>query len=112
MNLVDLYNGGFIVGLREKELEDILLNRHSMLAIKTESNGMLLLTNNKVVKCIRYYYKTKEAPLKKTNSAAIQCYNIQQHFDIKDIGVFSCISCHLRCIQKRRRKYIKRIYNI
>jgi hypothetical protein len=95
MNLVYRYYELGIEGIPSSMLQQILEGTHAI-KVKVASPGMIMLTTNKVIKCVKEYYNTKEGmkPLKKVSN---QCYYVQTGLDIQNVGNYQCAQCHLKC---------------
>lgn len=96
MNLVFRYYELGIEGIPATMLQQILGGSHAI-RVKAATPGMLMLTTNKVIKCVKEYYDTEEGikPLKKVSN---QCFYVQNGLGIKNIPNYQCAQCHLHCI--------------
>ena len=110
MDLVTLYLSKQIGGLDENTLEQALLDTHASLRVKKSGQGMVMLSNNTILKCVNSYYKSPTAPDKKVkhSNAALQCHYAHETLGIVGVDVYQCSQCHLRCIAKRRRGELRR----
>lgn len=111
MNLVTLLSRKNIEGLSEGELVSIL-NKNSHIKIKSARNGLIVLDNNKIIKCVREYYKDpKGKPLSKSGDPVSKCFYTQQEFGLSnDVSIGDCESCHLACLNKKNKGKLVRIY--
>jgi aldehyde:ferredoxin oxidoreductase len=111
MDLVTLALSKRIGNIEDNVLEQVLMDTHASLRLKKSGQGMLMLNNNAIIKCAGIYYRNPNAPDKKVkhNNTALQCHYVQETLEIVGIDVYQCSQCHLRCIQKRKRKELRRI---
>lgn len=110
MDLITLMLNKRIAGLEESVFEQVLMGTHESLGVKKSGQGILMLTNNAIVKCVSYYYKNTDNQDKKAkkSSDGLQCYNTQEALGVTGIDIYQCSICHLRCMQKRKRKELHR----
>lgn len=95
MNLVFRYHKIGIEGIPSAMLRQILEGSHAT-KVKMANGGMLMLTTNKIIKCVKEYYNTQEGmkPLKKVSN---QCYYVQTGLGITNVNNYACAHCHLKC---------------
>lgn len=108
MNLVFRYHELGIEGIPSAILQQILGGTHAI-KVKTATSGMIMLTTNKVIKCVKDYYDTEEGmkPLKKVSN---QCYYVQNSLGIKNVQNYQCATCHLHCMDMAKEgKLIRKI---
>jgi len=103
MNIVIRYLGIGIEGIPLNQFKNILEDK-SGISVKTIGKGMLILSDNKLIKCVNNYYATREMKPTSKIKASNQCYYTQKDLDIKGIANYSCKDCHLRCINKQENK--------
>lgn len=110
MDLITLMLSKKIAGLEESDFEKVLIGDHESIGVKKYGQGILMLTNNTIVKCVGNYYKSidDEGKKAKKSSAGLQCYNTQELLGVIGVDVYRCDLCHLRCMQKLRRKELRR----
>lgn len=118
MNLVSLLNNRNIEGIQETILKEILEGTHPSVGIKYSGNGLVVLTNNKVIKCVKNYYVNPNEHGKFGGSSelnASQCFNIQKYMGLVQpdeplatILVNRCGVCHLACLRKKEEGKLKR----
>ena len=105
MNLVDVYyKKTTIEGMHSDEFKEILQRKNDSVQIKKASNGLLLLSNNKVFKCTKEYYST-DIPLKNSSS----CFYVLKNFGLQNkVSISKCDDCHLACLKLKEEGKLKR----
>lgn len=107
MNLVSrlISNDTFIEGIHKETVKEILCQRHPYIKISLMRNGAIILSNNKIIKCVqRYYYDETNRPIKEVKSIHA-CSEYQKKLGI-ECAPYSCLLCHLQCLEKLNRKEI------
>lgn len=102
MNLVTklVSNDTFIEGIHKEEVTNILNQRHPSIRISLSRHGNIILSNNKIIKCVsRYYADSSGQPFLIRKSSTHQCHEVRKAANI-DCPTNSCISCHLQCLEK------------
>lgn len=112
MNLIDYINRRNIAGLQREELRTVLIGMHPSLQVKFASNGVIMLTDNTVIKCVSEYYQNPNSneDLKKYNNSTSKCYYVQRELNIENVPMNMCEMCHLRCLNMYEDKKLKRKY--
>lgn len=104
MNLTQIYLHETIEDMQLITLKSILEGKDNNIRVRNESPAMILLNNNKIIKCVGDYYKTstdkKRSKLKSSN----ECYDTQTLLEIKGVANYNCNKCHLKCITMLREK--------
>lgn len=111
MNLVTILNNRSIAGIQESELKIILEGNHPSIKLRMAANGMVMFTNNTIVKCVEEYYYNPNDPIdaKKLNQTA-KCYHIIENLGLGGVDINRCGDCHLECLNKKNEGHIRRIY--
>lgn len=105
MNLVGLYMNLGLEGIPSAELKSILQGNHSVRVLRA-SNGMVMLSSKKIIKCVSNYY---EHPQNKIQiKASNQCYYVQKAFGVEAVGTNRCDTCHIQCMNMQEAKRIYR----
>lgn len=107
MELIAAYLKTGIEEIPYKRLHDILYGSDAV-KVKTVAGGMMVLSNNKVIKCASIYYKPPgevEAPKK---NFANNCFFAQKYLNIRGINNYECVRCHSACLKKYEDKELKR----
>lgn len=101
MNLVTqlVSNDTFIEGMHKEQVADILSQRHPSIRISTMRHGNIILSNNKIIKCIAQYYCKTDGKVFKKSKTSNLCHLYQQEADVQ-CAPYSCLACHLQCLQK------------
>lgn len=112
MNLVTILNNRSIAGIQEGELKSILEGTHPSISVRMASNGMVMLSNNTVIKCVENYYRNPNShvDMKKHNNMTAKCYYVIEDLGLDGVSVNHCAQCHLRCLNKKGNKELQRIY--
>jgi hypothetical protein len=97
MNLVYLYYERGIEGYPTGQLLNIL-NGQDIVKVKMSTNGMVLLDNNKMIKCVSNYYMTPSGAFAKKSKMSNDCYYTQKDLGITGVGNYKCLQCHTNCI--------------
>lgn len=102
MNTMDLLRGPMIENISFEELSQVLLTPLSgNVSVRTKRNGLIVLTDNRIVKCVSEYYQpVGEKPIKA--SGANPCHKIHKGFAINNVPANSCELCHLQCMAKQK----------
>lgn len=109
MNLVTLFNQRQIVGISEGTLRLILEDRFPEIHVKKSGNGLIMLSNNKIIKCVQEYY-TVPGKKKIQHSGISKCYKVQQEIGVlEEVSLNDCTRCHLACMRKKRQGELVRI---
>lgn len=89
----------FIEGIPKEELKTILCQNHPSIRISTMRHGNIILSNNKIVKCISNYYALANGSQFKKAKTTNMCYDYQKQGDIQ-CPPYACMACHLQCLEK------------
>ena len=106
-----MYNGRLIGGLKEKEFREVLLGEHSSIRVRNSNRGLVILSNDAIIKCVSHYYATRSVKetKKRTKGSTHECYYVMKDFDIQGIELNNCLNCHIHCIDKRNKKELRRL---
>lgn len=123
MDLIDLYKIRSVEGLcpiewyaiLEENLENDSTNNFgnahldTEIHIKNSGPGVIILSNNKIVKCVIDYYKYRDESKnnKKSSTLSNQCYEVKRHFDLPVTGTKDCVSCHKMCLDLRNNMVLR-----
>jgi hypothetical protein len=111
MDLITMLLKKNVGGFREDALESILRGDDEAVCVRTINHGMIVLSNNSIVKCVSNYYKLPgQTKMGKHNNAALQCHTVHTTFGIEGINVYQCAQCHLQCMSKKRQGELQRHY--
>lgn len=105
MNLVTRMLGIGIEGMSTTQLKSIL-NGADPIKVQMSNGGMMMLTNQRIVKCVINYYGRRNMPAMKKMSN--QCFATQQALNITGVNNYSCASCHMKCMDMHDNKEIYR----
>lgn len=112
MRLVDAYKSNFVGKMYPDKLLKILRGEHFTVQVKNIVNGVTILTDGSVLKCIGDYY---EKPNKSTKGNSnqknffLRCRNIRKDFNLDDIiSDADCRMCHITCILREKTRELKR----
>lgn len=98
MNLVLRHNGLGIEGIPYAVLEKIL-NDNSPITVQNANRGIILLSNHRIIKCVKHYYSIPGQPFK-NKKVSNECYYVQSYFGLRDsVPNFACVRCHQQCLQ-------------
>lgn len=111
MNLVAMINGRNIAGYQESALKEILRGNHPV-SVRMAQNGMVMLSDNTIVKCVHEYYQNPDSTMdmKKYKNSPAKCHYVQENLGINGVPLNRCGACHLMCMQMREDKELRRIY--
>jgi hypothetical protein len=98
LNLVRLYLGAGIEEIPLAQLESILRNNNSV-KVRIASQGMIMLSTKKVIKCVKEYYRTPEGHVASKKNISNRCYYVQKELGITNVSNYDCVHCHLKCIE-------------
>jgi hypothetical protein len=98
MNIVMRYLGLGVEGIPLKQLERILTGNDTV-KVKMTGKGMLILSDKKMIKCVKEYYINPNAESTSKIKASNQCYYTQRDMNITGVANYSCLSCHQKCIE-------------
>lgn len=104
MDLITLMLSRRIGNLEERDWEKVLAGTHESLNIKKSGQGMLMLNNNVIIKCVIDYYRQPSDPNKKIkhSNAALKCHYVQENLNIVGLDAYQCELCHLRCLNRKK----------
>lgn len=105
MNLTDRYFRLGIEGIPATQLQRILMGTDSV-KVKLKSNGIIMLNNNRVIKCVSEYYGRSNQP--KMKKMSNQCFAAQQSLGLEGISSYDCARCHIRCIDMQEQGHLFR----
>lgn len=112
MELVSRYFNKGIEGMSYESLKTIFSPNYNPgyphdVIIKFINNGVIVLSDHTIIKCVKNYYSDLDGNVCKKNS----CYGVLSHFsNHKVIDVNNCTRCHLEMIHDLSEKRVKRIY--
>ena len=103
--LYDIYMAQFIGHVDNDRLNKILLNEDEDIHVKKCMNGMIVLDNNKIIRCIdQYYNRPKDVPenssFRTSKNKLLRCENVRKNYGLDTIGSMDCIQCHRICLQR------------
>lgn len=101
MNLVWIYTTTGIENIPYEQLSEILSNRHGSLKVKSVSKGLIILNDNRIIKCAIEYFIRPDSVGNKKIKAANQCYYDQKSLGITGVTNYDCANCIRRCIQMK-----------
>ena len=112
MNLVTMLNSRNIAGIQEDTLKSILRGQHPAISVKMAQNGMVMLSDNTIIKCVHEYYQNPESTMdmKKYKNSPAKCHYVQENLGIEGVNNNRCAQCHLACMEMRDNKELRRIY--
>ncbi|MED1125196.1 hypothetical protein [Bacillus atrophaeus] len=112
MNLVTILNSRNIAGIQDDTLKSILEGSHPDISVKIGANGMVMLSDNTIIKCTGEYYTNPNSnvDLKKHKNSVAKCHYVIEGLGVDGVDVNQCTRCHLRCMEKRKGGALKRIY--
>ena len=99
MNIVDLLRGEDIEGISRGDLWKILSYSHPGIRIRSNSNGVIVLSDRKIIKCVHHYYRNPDKEPRKLFGSN-QCHIIHNNLEIVGESPNDCRSCHLNCLNK------------
>lgn len=113
MQLYEYYLKRFIAGVMPAEFEKILLGEHEEIHAVT-TNGMLVLSNKKIVKCVSEYYRgtnddNTKMKLRAGGNVYLRCDNVRRNLGIS-VEPMACRHCHQCCLRAEREKKLRRKY--
>lgn len=91
-----------------RKLEAILRYKDEEVFIKECSNGIMVLSNKKLVRCTGHYYcnpdKKGQAPKMSATNRYLNCERIRNYLGIADeVGSQNCQHCHLLCLKQLKK---------
>jgi hypothetical protein len=107
MELITEYLRSGIEEIPYKLLLDILDNKDTV-KVKTVASGMMVLSNNKVIKCASNYYKPAGETVALKKNFANNCFFAQKYLNMHGISNYECVRCHRMCLEKLEAKELKR----
>lgn len=108
MNIFEYVKTLSIAGINSRTLENILRNRDMSTRIRTSGNGIVIFSDNSILKCVLNYYERVEKSNKKKTSNF--CYDTISGLKIKGVDINRCVDCHLECMEMLRDGKLKRKY--
>lgn len=99
MNLVTYITGIKIAGHSKEDLELIIVNGHPNTHVVTKGDGVIILSDGSLVKCVANYYEGNEPISKKSRSSVNRCHEVQKALDVPHRVGTDCLSCHLNCLR-------------
>lgn len=105
MNLVRRYLSRGIEGMNYQEFRSILRG-DSALKVTKSGNGLVMLTNKKMIRCVSHYYQHPQNKI--LVKASNECFYVQKALEVNGISTNNCASCHMRCMDLRDQKIINR----
>lgn len=100
MRFIDYYKKRLIAGIEPDRLKQILLGNTDVTARKMD-NGSIILSNNKIIKCVDHYYKpANEEDIVRCGSKSplIRCNAARKALGTNRLSRMECIQCHLMCM--------------
>jgi cbb3-type cytochrome oxidase cytochrome c subunit len=89
-----------------QEYLDVLTNKNTSVRVKNSGNGILVFSDNTVIKCVKNYFANPNIPYTKTNCKS--CYDTMQTLGRAGIAVNQCHMCHLSCARAFESKELYR----
>lgn len=107
-----MLNNRNIEGIQEETLKTILEGNHPGIEVRMATNGMVMLSDNTIIKCVSEYYRNPNSTvdMKKYKNSPAKCHYVMEDLEIDGVRMNRCASCHLRCLEKRKNKELRRIY--
>ena len=96
MNLVQLLMPPMIQGMQKDALYQALGGSSDVRA-SSGSNGLVVLTNGTILRCVKNYYQRRDGVETKVKIAN-ECHAVHKSFGIHGISANSCTRCHMRCM--------------
>lgn len=93
------------------KLLKILRGEHLTVQVKNIVNGVTILTDGSVLKCIGDYYEKPNKSTKVNNQKNffLRCRNTRKEFNLDTvISDADCRQCHITCILKEKTRELKR----
>jgi hypothetical protein len=107
MDLIFKYINRGIEGYTDDELKRILFSEH-VVTVKNVANSVMLLSNDRIIKCAAEYYASETGVIVKRKKVTNECFFIQKTLGIKSVANYDCKTCHMECLRmKRENKLIK-----
>lgn len=111
MNLINLYLSSGIENIPIEVLERILNDQYSC-KVMTALKGMLLLSNQTLIKCVDKYYEKSNIDLSTTKKikSTNECFHKHKMLGIENVKPYDCKECHKQCINLFKQKSINKKY--
>ena len=100
MLLHEAYEQCFVGSMLPDDLLKVLRDESSV-SVKSVKNGLILLSNGQVLKCVREYYKVPgtTTKAKKLINPILSCRLTRRDLGIQgSVGDLQCRNCHVSCI--------------
>lgn len=80
-----------------EEFKNILEDKSDTI-VSRESQGLLFLSDNGIVKCVKNYYTDKDGGLIPKSKSSDTCFSVLSEFDFFNVNRYECHKCHLRFV--------------
>lgn len=111
MQLIDAYKSGFVGKMYPDRLLKILRGEHPTVHVKNIVNGVMIFSDDAVLKCVGDYYENPEKGKtvnKNQKNLYLRCRSIRKSYGLDDIGDVDCRACHISCILREKTRELKR----
>ena len=111
MRLIDAYKSGFVGKMYPDRLLKILRNEHPTVYVKNIVNGIMIFSDDAVLKCVGDYYEspTKGKGVNKNQkNFFLRCRQIRKEYGLDNVNDVDCRACHILCILKEKTRELKR----
>lgn len=109
MQLVTAYKNMFIGRMFPDTLLKILKGEHPLITVKDVRNGVIMLSNGTILKCVGdCYERLDKTVVPKNTNLFLKCRNTRKMFKLDDVDDTNCTTCHIRCLALEQSQSIKR----
>lgn len=111
MQLIDAYKSGFVGKMYPDRLLKILRGEHPTVYVKNIVNGVMIFSDDAVLKCVGDYYERPSKNSGKNKSQKnlyLRCRQIRKEYELNDVSDVDCRACHVSCILKEKSRELKR----
>lgn len=105
MQILEAFQTSFVGKMYPSKLKRILRDLDSVY-VKKAANGVLVLSDNTVIKCVNQYYMINVRS--SSNSPLVTCRNIKHAIGLDGIDICGCRACHLACLEREERNELTR----
>lgn len=109
VELIEAYQKRFAGQMFPETLLEILKDKNPLVKVKNVRSGVIIFTNNKVLKCAGEYYESlSNITPTRTSNLYLNCCHVRRTLGTEEVGYGNCKQCHAKCIMLERSQEIKR----
>ena len=109
MQLVTAYKNMFIGRMFPDTLLKILKGEHPLITVKDVRNGVIMLSNGTILKCVGdCYERLDKTVVPKNTNLFLKCRNTRKIFGLNRIYDICCTTCHIRCMELEQSQILRR----